>query len=173
MILILNIDSEWCHVTSIPNAKANFVDNIGVKINFMNLGPPWPICSGSLLIFERRSWKRNTIKEEGLECLPTCESSRGLMPCWGCLSNTTWRSKWEICCLLCASVCHQSKRGSAGCSTLLSTFSEKLTTCRSNPALKRAPVAPALFPWWRHALIFQPPFLSVSWANFKSHELCS
>ena len=45
------------------------------KINFMNLGPPWPICSGSLLIFERRSWKRNTIKEEGLECLPTCESS--------------------------------------------------------------------------------------------------
>ena len=83
------------------------------------------------------------------------------MPCWGCLSNTTWRSKWEICCLLCASVCHQSKRGSAGCSTLLSTFSEKLTTCRSNPALKRAPVAPALFPWWRHALIFQPSFLSL------------
>ena len=45
-------------------------------INFMNLGPPWPICSGSLVIFERRSWKRNTIKEEELECLPTCESSR-------------------------------------------------------------------------------------------------
>ena len=45
-------------------------------INFMNLGPPWPICSGSLVIFERHSWKRNTIKEEELECLPTCESSR-------------------------------------------------------------------------------------------------
>ena len=81
-MLILNIDSEWCHVTSIPNAKENFVDNIGVKffklgqkINFMNLGPPWPIWSGALVIFEQRSWKRNTIKEEGLECLPTCESS--------------------------------------------------------------------------------------------------
>ena len=31
MMLILNIDSKWCHVISIPNAKPNFVDNIGVE----------------------------------------------------------------------------------------------------------------------------------------------
>ena len=78
----LSIDSGWCHQLS--NPKPSFADSSGVSIYYIIFRWSQEIlenceshvinlsCIGSLVIFELPSWKRNAIKEGGLECLLTC-----------------------------------------------------------------------------------------------------